>query len=103
AAAPAQARLFYLVDNRVSPALKNGLGTIPRAACASAGQSPVLEAVEVREDAVLIGKHQPFSFNVVAPPIGSDDRRPFCGPGDGRSPRRMAAKIFSVAGPSRSS
>ena len=103
AAAAAQARLLHLVDDRLGPALENGLRAVPGAARACARKAPIVEAVEVREDAVFVGEHQPNSFSVVAPPSGSDERRPFCGPAIGFCPRRNASRIFSAVGPSMSS
>ena len=54
AAAPAQARDLDLVDDPVVALVDQRLGVVPGAARAGAGQLPVLEAVEVLEDAVLV-------------------------------------------------
>src|SRR5882757_1396671 len=78
-----------------------------------------MESVEVGEDAVFICEHRSApsvsgaewcvadhdrtSLRVVAPPSGSEERRPTCGPTFGCLPRRIAFKIASVFGPSRSS
>ena len=40
------------------PQLQNGLGIVPLAALLRAFQAGVLEAVEIGEDAVLVGEHQ---------------------------------------------
>src|SRR5881227_3648509 len=53
AAAAAQARGLHLVDDPVAALVDDTLGAIPRAAAARALEAPVVEAVEVFEDAVL--------------------------------------------------
>src|SRR5258706_655891 len=103
-AAPAQAGLLDDIDDRFRTLLDDRLGTVPLAALLRGLESPVLETVEIGEDAILVGeRHDCSSFNVVAPPIGSEVCRPICEPGLGVSPRRIASMIRSVFGPSRSS
>ncbi len=58
AAASAQARFFHLVDNRLGATLQDRLGAVPGAALARAFQARIMEAIEIGEDAVAIGKHQ---------------------------------------------
>src|SRR5436305_1110812 len=84
ATAPAQARRFHLVDDPVAALLEDCLGAVPGAARTRPFERPVVEAVEVFEDAVLVVQHQTLSlivFSVVGPPIGAENWRPFCGPG----------------------
>ncbi len=57
AAAAAQARGLHLVDDRVAALFENRLGAIPRATLHGALQAPVMETVEIGEDAVLVGEH----------------------------------------------
>ena len=65
AAAAAQARVLDLVDDPVVALVDQRLGVVPGAARPGAGQPPVLEAVEVLEDAVLVlqshGARSPIS------------------------------------------
>ena len=94
AAAAAQARGLDLVDDPVVALVDQRLGAAPGAARARALEAPVLEAVEVAKDAVLVCEHRPsvFSdplrrplafmhFSVVGPPAGHDACRPVCEPG----------------------
>src|SRR5690349_5506509 len=93
AATAAQARLLDDIDDRFRALFQNGFGAIPLAAFLRRLEAPILETVEVRKDAVFIGKaHDCTSVSVVRPPSGSEDRRSTCGPGLGRSPRRIAAR-----------
>src|SRR5262249_57828390 len=57
AAAPAQAGGLDLVDDAIAALLEDRFGAIPSAARASARKPPVVQAVEVREDAILILEH----------------------------------------------
>ena len=69
AAAAAQARRLHLVDDPVAALLDDGLGAVPGAARARALEAPVLETVEIAEDAILVGEHRsifPQSFFCVA-------------------------------------
>src|ERR1700761_1159729 len=101
AAAAAQAGGLHLVDDPVTALVDDRLGAVPGATLARAFEAPIMEAVEIGEDAVLVGEHdvrfpsktldsavgrrvsahQVISFNVVGPPIGAENWRPFCGPG----------------------
>jgi hypothetical protein len=56
-AAAALPRRFDLIDDGVAPALQNRLGAIPGAASARAIEAPIVLAVEILEDAVLVGEH----------------------------------------------
>ena len=57
AAAAAQARGLDLVDDAVAALLQDRLGAVPGAARPRAFEAPVVQAVEVLEDAVLVGEH----------------------------------------------
>src|SRR5262249_60948312 len=57
AAAPAQAGGLDLVDDAIAALLEDRFGAIPSAARARPRQPPVVQAVEVREDAILILEH----------------------------------------------
>ncbi|MEH2477776.1 hypothetical protein V1282_001133 [Nitrobacteraceae bacterium AZCC 2146] len=56
-ATAAQARGFHLGDDPVAALVEDGLGAVPAAATARAFEAPVLEAVEIAEDAVLVVEH----------------------------------------------
>ena len=56
-AAAAQAGRLHFGNDPVAALVENGLGAIPRAALARAVEAPVLEAVEITEDAVLVVEH----------------------------------------------
>src|SRR5262245_55325830 len=55
AAASAQPRRLHLVDDPIATLLQNRLGAVPRAARPRALETPVVEPVEIREDAILVG------------------------------------------------
>src|SRR5262249_34673679 len=57
APAPTQARRLDLVDDPVMPLVDQGLGVVPGAARLGTGQLPVLEAVDIPEDAVFVVEH----------------------------------------------
>jgi hypothetical protein len=57
ATAAAQARFLHLVDDRVYAAVEDRLGVVPGATGTRAGQAPIVYAVEVGEDAVLVAEH----------------------------------------------
>ena len=64
-AAAAQPRFLHLLDDRVAALLQDRLGAVPGAARARALQARIVQAVEVREDAVLVGEHRqpvPLAF-----------------------------------------
>src|SRR5471032_489131 len=103
AATAAQAGLLHLVDDGVDAARQDLLGAVPRAALTGAFETPIVEAVEVGEDAVLVGKHGHSPLKVVGPPSGAEVWRLTCGPGLGVSPRRKASSTFFVEASSRSS
>ena len=109
AATAAQAGRLDLVDDRLAALGHQGLGPVPVAARAGAGQADIGETVEVREDAVFIAEHYEapgpalISVRVVAPPSGSQPLRLFCGPGFGVWPIFKAMRMFSVLVSSRSS
>src|SRR5258708_40151903 len=56
-AAAAQTRRLHLVDDPVAALVDDRLGAIPGAAAARTFEAPVLEAVKVLEDAVLVIEH----------------------------------------------
>src|SRR5678816_4405764 len=103
-AAATQTRLFDDVDDRFRPLFEYGLGAIPLTAPFRGIEAPILVAVQVREDTIFIDEaHDCASVSVVRPPSGSEDSRSTCGPTLGCSPRRIAARMLSIFGPSRSS
>ncbi len=57
AAAPAQTGRLHLVDDAVAAAFEDLLGAVPGAARTRALQAPVVLAVEILEDAVLVSQH----------------------------------------------
>ena len=79
AAAAAQARCLDHLDDRVLAERHQRLGVVPVAARLRRLQAPGLEAVEVGEDAVLVGEHarpsDPLVHGGEAPAI-ADQRRP---------------------------
>ena len=58
AAAAAQARLLDHVDDGLGPEFEDRLGAVPVAALLRGVEPRRLEAVEIGEDAVLVGEHQ---------------------------------------------
>ena len=65
ATAPAQTRRFHLVDDAVLAEVDQLLGVVPGAAGARTGKPPVVEAVDVGEDAVLVSEHRfPISWRM---------------------------------------
>src|SRR6185295_17518670 len=77
AAAAAQTGFLHLVDDPVAAFFYDGLGAIPVAALARRVEPPILEAVEVGEDAILIGEHFPL---LPAPRRGGRSARPAWAP-----------------------
>ena len=57
AAAPAQARSLDLVDDGVAPLVEDRLGVVPCAARLRALEPPIMQAIEISEDAVLVLQH----------------------------------------------
>ena len=53
----AQTARLHLFDDRILPALNQSLGAIPIAARLRCLQTPVLEAIDIGKDAVLISQH----------------------------------------------
>src|SRR5262245_6648786 len=79
AAAPAQPRAFDLVDDPVVALVDQRLGVVPGATGTSPSKLPVVEAVEVAEDAVLVSEHcRPSVLSAVGPPLPIP--RPRCTP-----------------------
>ena len=72
-AAAAQARRLHLVDDPVAPLVDDRLGAVPGATTPRTLQAPIMQAVEVFEDAVLVLEHQVTSFSVVGPPTGAEN------------------------------
>ena len=60
AAAAAQPRGLHLVDDPVAALLQHRLGAVPGAARARAFEAPVVETVEIGENAVLVLEHHDF-------------------------------------------
>src|ERR1700740_2498262 len=56
-AASAQPRSLHLGDDPVAALVDDRLGAVPSASAARAFETPVLEAVEIAEDAVLVVEH----------------------------------------------
>src|SRR5262249_59161441 len=61
-AAATQPRSLHLIDDPIAALLQDGLGAVPGAPGACAVEAPVVEAVEIGEDAVLVLKHQDRLF-----------------------------------------
>ncbi len=59
AATAAQAGFLHLVDDPVDALVEDCLGVVPGTAGAGAGQSPVMDAIQIGEDAVLVAEHRP--------------------------------------------
>ena len=57
AAAAAQAGRFHLVDDPVAALVDDRLGAVPGATLARAFEAPILEAVEILENAILVVEH----------------------------------------------
>ncbi len=107
AAASTQARGLHLIDDAIASFGQDGLGAVPGAALARAFEPPIMEAVEIAKDAVLVGEHCQVVFalflsagtffpgssssRVVSPPIGAENCRFTCGPGRGRLPAASAS------------
>src|SRR5579862_1156089 len=72
ATTPAQPGFLALVDDPVAALLDDGLGAVPVAALARAGEPPVVLAVEIGEDAVAISQHRsslpPLLFDAASVP-----------------------------------
>src|SRR5258705_1158490 len=81
-APPAQARSLHLVDDPVAALVDDRLGAVPGAAPARALEAPVVQAVEVLEDAILVVEHAQNFPNVSDWPASRRARR--------RSRRRSA-------------
>src|SRR5438876_12238733 len=64
-----QARGLHLVDDPIAPLLEDGLGALPGTARARPLKGPVVQAVQIGEDAVLVLEHQDCLF-VEASPAG---------------------------------
>ena len=67
AAAPALAGRLHLVDEPVAALLDEALGAVPGAARARAVEAPVVLAVEIEEDAVLVLQHSSIASNCRRP------------------------------------
>ncbi len=108
AAAPAHPRFLDLVHDPLAALCQDRLGAVPVAACPRALEPPIVQAVEVREDAVLVAQHHSprragTSVRLVGPPAGSQPLRPDCGPGFISRPALSVIKSFSADCGSRSS
>ena len=62
AAAPAQAGGLHLFDDRIAAFFENGLGAIPGAASTRALETPVVLAVKIFEDSILVSQHRSRLF-----------------------------------------
>src|SRR6185312_11713379 len=69
AATPAQTRRLHLVDDPVAAFFDDALGAVPRTARARAFQPPIMQAVEILEDAVFILKHRGDLYFFVLLPL----------------------------------
>src|SRR6185437_14644383 len=58
----AQAGGLHLVDDPVAALVDHRLGAIPGAAAACAFQAPVVQAIEIPEDAILVVEHDYSAF-----------------------------------------
>src|SRR5262245_11130899 len=95
AAASTETRSFHLLDDRITAFFQNLFGVIPGALGARAFEAPVVLAVKISEDAVLVSEHaHAFSFSVVAPPIGADSCLSICGPGFTFLPAARLSRIL---------
>ena len=82
------------------PLFDQRFGIRPRATRTGTFEAPILKAIEIAENAILVFKHPPrprfpqtfaaffltMSFNVVGPPTGHEACRPICEPGLGGLP-----------------
>ena len=110
AAATAQARLLHFVENPVA-ALRDDSGrAVPVAARPRAGEPPVLMAVEIGENPILVFQHHSLppdrastDVRLVSLPRGSEECRALWGPGFTSFPSRRSARILSSVAGSRSS
>ena len=108
---PRRPGLLDLVDDPVAALEDQLLGAVPIAARARAGEPPIVLAVEVGEDAVLVGaasrSRPPASSGKVGQRASAAVRRRALAPGDRARRRRLAARSASISasvdGPSRSS
>src|SRR5690606_33404207 len=57
AAAP-EPRLLHLVDDALVAHLQQRLGVVPSATGPRSGEAPILEPVEIGEDAILVREHR---------------------------------------------
>src|SRR5262245_61639270 len=104
AAAAAQARGLDLGDNGIVVFFDQGFGAVPAPARPGARQSPILEAVKVLEDPILVLQSHGWnasyfvstkSLSVVGPPIGQDACRPICEPALGGEPLANPTRTLS--------
>src|SRR6516162_142723 len=81
AAASAQPRGLHLIDDPIAALLQDGLGAVPSTARTGALEAPVVEAVEVLEDAVFIREHHDRLFADESPmgDLGTAASRTFAG------------------------
>src|SRR5262245_4721550 len=81
AAAPAQPRGLHLVDDPIAALLEDGLGAVPGAARAGAREAPIVEAIEILEDAILVREHHDRLFADESPMrgLGTAPSRTFAG------------------------
>src|SRR5262247_4157413 len=81
ATAPAQPRGLHLVDDPIAALVQDGLGAVPGAARAGALEAPVVEAVEIREDAIFVREHHDRLFADESPMggFGTAASRTFAG------------------------
>ena len=101
---PRRPEAFTSLTIGVAALVQDRLGAVPGAALARAFEAPVVEAVEVPEDAVLVVEHQAFTvFSVVGPPTGADNCRSICGPGFTGLPFLKPSSTFSKLSAVRSS
>src|SRR5215831_19237269 len=81
AAAPTQPRGLHLVDNPIAALLEDSLGAVPGTARAGALEAPIVEAIEILEDAILVREHHDRLFADESPMggLGTAPSRTFAG------------------------
>src|SRR5262249_26603555 len=58
---------LHLVDDPIATLLQDGLGAVPGAARAGALEAPVVEAIEILEDAIFVREHHDRLFRDESP------------------------------------
>ena len=79
AAAPAQAGILHLADDPVRAFRQERLGIVPGAARARSPQPPVVDAVQIFEDAILVREHQDCLLEFLTGGLGAPASCTFAG------------------------